>query len=215
MNKLRILIADDHRASRRGLRQFIELEPGLEVVAEAEDGQSALEGIRALKPQIAILDLRMPKLDGLEVARLTMEESLGVSIIFLTMYAEEKLLNHALEVGAKGYVLKDSAATEIVRCIRAVAAGEHYSSPTLAAYLETRNPSRSERSSLDLEVLTPTERRVLGLLADYKTTKEIGEELSISRSDVEMHRANICQKLHIEGSHSLMKFALGHKAFPS
>jgi DNA-binding NarL/FixJ family response regulator len=212
-NKLPILIADDHPLSRRGLRQVIESEPDFEVVSEAGDGQSALESIRALRPAIAILDIGMPKLDGLGVAQVALEESLPVDIIFLTMYREEKLFSRALELGAKGYVLKDSAATDIVRCIRAVAAGQHYTSPELTTYLvRRRRPVEGPRPGSGLEVLTLTERRVLRLLADYKTSKEIGEELFVSRRTVDTHRSNICLKLDIHGSHALMKFALEHKA---
>jgi len=212
--KMRILIADDYPLSRRGLREVVESEPDIEVVAEAGDGESALDSIRTLGPDIAILDIGMPKLDGLGVARATREELLPVSIIFLTMYREERLLNRALELGAKGYVLKDSAATDIVSCIRAVAAGQHYTSPELTTYLVKRSRSRkpAKEPRPGLEQLTPTERRVLRLLADYKTSKEIAEELFISCRTVDTHRANICQKLDIHGSHALMKFALEHKA---
>jgi DNA-binding NarL/FixJ family response regulator len=213
-NKVRILIADDHPLSRRGLRQVIESEPDFEVVSEADDGQQALEDIRNLRPEIAILDIGMPKLDGLGVARALLEESLPPHLIFLTVYREEKLFSRALELGGKGYVLKDSAATDIVRCIRAVAAGQHFISPELTTYLVERRPSgaSAEVSGLGLQALTPTELRVLRLLADYKTSREIAEALFISRRTVDTHRANICQKLDIHGSHALMKFALEHKA---
>src|SRR5262245_10321434 len=213
-NKVRILIADDHPLSRRGLRQVLESEADFEIVAEAGDGQSALDGIRALSPAVAVLDIAMPKLDGLEVARVALEESLPVDIIFLTMYREEKLFGRALELGVKGYVLKDNAATDIVRGIRAVASGQHYASPELTTYLVKRRRPDAAAQELrpGLEALTPTERRVLRLLAEYKTSKEIGEELFISRRTVDTHRANICLKLDIHGSHALMKFALEHKA---
>jgi DNA-binding NarL/FixJ family response regulator len=212
--RLRILIADDYPLSRAGLRQVIESQADCEVVAEANDGESALESIRTLLPDIAVLDISMPKMDGLAVARAVREASLPVDIVFLTMYREEELFNRALEIGAKGYVLKDSAAADIVTCLRAVIAGQHYTSPELTTYLvkRSRSPAPAADPPSGIESLTPTERKVLSLLAEYKTSKQIGEELFISRRTVDHHRANICQKLGIHGSYALMKFALEHKS---
>ena len=212
-NKPSIVIADDHPVFRRGLRDIIELERGFEVVGEAPDGQRALEMIRKLRPAIAIVDIAMPKLDGLSLAQQLLEEGSPVKIIFVTMYREEKLFTQSLEAKVKGYVLKDSAVTDIVSCIRAVAAGQNYASPELMTYLVKHvgrdapvDPTRS-----GLEELTPTERHVLSLIADYKTSKEIAEALFISPRTVDTHRNNMCQKLNIHGSHALMKFALAHK----
>jgi two-component system, NarL family, response regulator DegU len=209
---VRIVIADDHPVFLQGLRQIIELEPGLEVVGEASDGHSALEAIRVFKPRIVILDIEMPRLDGLAVTRRLREQKVPIEVILLTVHREESLLSYALELGVKGYVLKDSAVTDIVSCINAVAKGEYYTSPALTTYLVNRSriAERSPRPSLF--DLTPTERHVLRLIADYKTSKEIAEELGISRRTVETHRTNICQKLEIHGSHALMRFALEHKS---
>ena len=215
-NNLRIVIADDHPVFRLGLRQIIEEEPGFEVVGEAGDGQGALEMIRTLRPTIAILDVAMPQLDGLALARQLLADESSVEIIFVTMFREEKLFNKALEAGVKGYVLKDSAATDIVSCIKAVAAGQHYASPALTTYLVKRvRRAATDEPRSGMESLTPTERRVLSLIADYKTSKAIGEELFISPRTVDTHRNNICQKLGIHGSHALMKFALGQKGSSS
>jgi DNA-binding NarL/FixJ family response regulator len=211
-DNLRIVIADDHPVFRLGLRQIIEEEPGLQVVGDAGDGQGALEMIRTLRPAIAILDIAMPQLDGLVVARELLVGESSVEIIFVTMFREEKLFNTALEAGVKGYVLKDSAATDIVSCIKAVAAGQHYASPALTTYLvKGVRRTAADKPRSGVESLTPTERRVLSLIADYKTSKAIGDELFISPRTVDTHRHNICQKLGIHGSHALMKFALGHK----
>jgi DNA-binding NarL/FixJ family response regulator len=211
---VRIVIADDHPVFLQGLRQIIELEPGLEVVGEASDGNSALEAIRIYKPGIVILDIEMPRLDGLAVARRLREQKMPIEIILLTVHREESLLSYALELGVKGYVLKDSAVTDIVSCINAVAKGEYYTSPALTTYLVNRSRigERARGTRPGLFDLTPTERHVLRLIADYKTSKEIAEELGISRRTVETHRTNICQKLEIHGSHALMKFALEHKS---
>jgi DNA-binding NarL/FixJ family response regulator len=144
-----------------------------------------------------------------------------VAVIFLTVYREESFFNQALSLGTKGYVLKDSAVTDIVASIRAVAAGEHYTSPAMTSYLMTKR--RGVRASAEetgpvisrpdvLEQLTPTERRILILIADYRTSREIGEALHVSYRTVQTHRTNICTKLDLRGNHALMKFALDHKA---
>jgi DNA-binding NarL/FixJ family response regulator len=211
---VRIVIADDHPVFLQGLRQIIELEPGLEVVGEAGDGNSALEAIRIFKPGIVILDIEMPQLDGLAVTRRLREQKLPIEVILLTVHREESLLSYALELGVRGYVLKDSAVVDIVSCINAVVRGEYYTSPALTTYLVDRSriAERPRGSRPGLPDLTPTERHVLRLIADYKTSKEIAEDLGISRRTVETHRTNICQKLEIHGSHALMKFALEHKS---
>ena len=216
-NKTRIVIADDHPVFRFGLRQIIEAEPGFEVVGEADQGETARDLIQKIRPAIAILDVAMPILDGLALARVLQKEEIPVKIILVTMYREEKLFKKALEAGVKGYVLKDSAASDIISCIKAVAAGQNYTSPELTTYLVSRvrqvDAVREPRSGV--ETLTATELRVLALLAEYKTSKEIAQELFISPRTVETHRNNICQKLGIHGSHALMKFALAQKSFPT
>lgn len=212
-NRTTILIADDHPVLRLGLRGLIESERDLEVVSEASDGERALELIQALHPAIAILDIAMPKLDGLALAEQLIGQEPPVKIILLTMYREDKLFRKALDAGVKGYVLKDSMVTDIVGCIRAVAAGQHYASPELTTYLVNRVKHVDITSALrsGLEGLTATERRVLSLIADYKTSKEIAQALFVSPRTIETHRNNICQKLGVSGSHALIKFALGHK----
>jgi len=212
-NKLSIVIADDHPVFRVGLREIIESEPGFQVVGAAGDGEQALEMIATLRPAIAILDVSMPKLDGLAVARKLASAEPAVGVILVTMYREQKLFTQALEAGVKGYVLKDSAATDIISCIKAVAAGQNYVSPELTTYLvnRVREAEIAELPRSDLQGLTTTELRILSLLADYKTSKEIAQDLFISPRTVDTHRNHICQKLDIHGSHALMKFALAHK----
>jgi len=212
-NKLSIVIADDHPVFRHGLRQIIEADPRFEVVGEESDGLTALETIQTHRPAIAILDIGMPKLDGLALAHHLQEEGPPVKIIFVTMYREEKLFKKALEAGVKGYVLKDSAVTDIISCLNAVAAGQNYTSPELTTYLMNRVrevETESIRRS-GLEGLTDSELRVLSLIANCKINKEIAQALFISPRTVETHRNNICKKLGVHGSHALMKFALEHK----
>lgn len=212
-SKQRILIADDHPLSRAGLRHVVESKSEFQVISEVGDGESALTTIRKEQPDIAVLDINMPKLDGLAVAQVLQAEELDLALVFLTMYREPKIFDRAIELGAKGYVLKDCAAHEIVACLHAVAAGQHYVSPELTTHLLTRNRSQKSNGGpgKGIDQLSPAERRVLRLLSDYKTSKQIAEELFISRRTVENHRSNICQKLDIHGSHALMKFALEHK----
>lgn len=211
--ELSIVIADDHPMFRVGLRETIESEPGFKVVGEAGDGEQALEMISRMHPSIAILDVSMPKLDGLALARKLVVQEPAVGVILVTMYREQKLFTQALEAGVKGYVLKDSAVTDIISCIKAVAAGQNYASPELTTYLvkRVRQAETAGLARSDLEGLTTTELRILSLLAEYKTSKEIAQELFISPRTVDTHRNNICQKLEIHGSHALVKFALAHK----
>lgn len=212
--EIRIVIADDHPIFRRGLRSVIETDQKLKIVAEAEDGEAALEQIQILHPEIAILDMEMPNRDGFEVMQEIQEKKLPVAVIFLTMYKDERFFNAALDQGAKGYVLKDSAATDIIAGIKTVAAGQNFISPQLSTYLlnrRTRAISLVEQKP-GLNDLTPTERQVLRLIAVNKTSKQIADELFIAVRTVEKHRANVCEKLELRGSHALLSFALEHKS---
>jgi len=212
--EIRIVIADDHPIFRRGLRVVIESDPLLKVVAEADDGQSALARIREIQPDVAVLDIDMPPPDGLEVARWIREQRLAVEAIFLTMHKDEALLNAALDAGVKGFIIKDGAANEIVGCIKAVAAGQSFFSPTLSGHLLNRR-NRADalaRQSPSINDLTASERRVLLLVAESKTNKEIAGELFISVRTVEHHRSNICAKLGLTGKQALLTFALTHKS---
>jgi DNA-binding NarL/FixJ family response regulator len=211
--EVKIVIADDHPVFRQGLRQVIETDPLLTVVGEAADGKAAMEQIEKTAAGIAVLDLDMPNGDGFEVARVLKQKRLPVRIIILTMHKDERFLNTALDLGINGYLLKDSAVIEIISSIKAVNAGQDYISPALTGYLLKRRHSASLiEETPAVARLTPTERRILSLLADYKTSKEIAAELFISSRTVEHHRSNICEKLNLRGSHALIKFACDHKS---
>ena len=213
-SEIRILIADDHAIFRQGLRQVLEKEPRLKVVAEAADGAAALERIREMRPDIALLDIDMPVRDGFSVARNLRDERLPVEVIFLTMHRDELHLNEALNLGIRGYVVKDGAVIEVVDCIRTVLAGESYISPALSTHLlnRARRAAALAREQPSLAQLTATERRVLALLAEYRTSKEIAASLGVSVRTIENHRANISNKLEIHGSHALVKFAVQNKS---
>ncbi len=212
-NELRILIADDHPIFRQGLRQLIEHDPQIRVVAEASDGEEALQRIGEFQPDIALLDLDMPHLDGFALARRVQEEGWPVRIVFLTMHKDKLHFNKALDLGVQGYVVKDGAAAEVLSCLKTVAAGDSYISPAVSSLLLVR---RQRAASLNrqpgVEELNDTERRILVRLADYKTNKQIADELNLSIRTVENNRARICQKLDLHGSHALIKFATEHKS---
>lgn len=213
-DKITIIIADDHPIVRQGLRQTIEEDRRLHVVAEAANGQEALAAIFEYLPQVTILDVDMPVMNGFEVARAVREKGVQTEIVFLTMHRDEDLFNEAIDLGAKGYVLKDSALTDIIDCIKAVAASQHYASHALTSFLinRSRRSIQLAEEQPSINDLTPTERSVLKLIAENLTSREIGEKLFVSPRTVEKHRENICQKLDMHGSHSLLKFALSHKS---
>lgn len=210
-NELTLLIADDHPIFRRGLRMVLESDPLIRVLAEAENGVTALAEIKRLLPKVALLDMDMPEMDGLTVAREIRDQGLPVAVAFLTMHKDEATFNTALNVGAKGYVVKDSAVSEIIGCVKAVAAGQRFISPVLSGHLLNRSQSPAPATS-PLESLSQAERRVLRLIAAGKLNAEIAAELFLSVRTVEHHRSNICSKLSLNGKHALLTFALAHKA---
>lgn len=213
-DKITILIADDHPVVRQGLRQTIEEDSRLQVVAEASDGEKAIAAISDYSPQVTILDIDMPVMNGFDTARAIRKKGLATEIIFLTMHRDEDIFNEAIDLGARGFVLKDSALTDIIECIKAVAASQHYTSHALTSFLinRTRRAIGLTEKQPSIGDLTPTERNVMRLIADNLTTKEIGERLFVSPRTVEKHRENICRKLDLTGSHSLIKFAVSHRS---
>jgi len=184
------------------------------VLGEAGDGKAALEQIETLKPHVAVLDVDMPLLDGIAVARAVREKRLQVEIVFLTVHREGDLLEEAMSLGARGYVLKDSGAADVVSAIRSAARGNHYVSPAMTGHLiqARQRAAALEHEQPGLKDLTPAERRVLKLIAEYKTTKQIADELCVSPRTVEVHRAHISTKLGLHGSLALVKFAIQHAA---
>jgi DNA-binding NarL/FixJ family response regulator len=208
-----ILIADDHPIFREGLRRVIEKQRGWKIVAEAGDGETALHLIKELRPDIALLDVVMPKLNGLGVAREVQRKKLPVAIVFLTMFKESDVFDEAMDLGIKGYMLKDNAVVEIVNCMRSVASGEYFISPAISHLLvkRTERARGLAQEQPRLQNLTPAERRILLLIADGKTSKQIGAELFVSPKTVDNHRFNIAEKLGVRGPNGLLKFALENR----
>jgi two-component system, NarL family, response regulator DegU len=209
-----IVIADDHPVFRKGLRGIIESSPKFHVIGEAEDGETALALIREHQPNIAVLDIEMPKMTGLDVARVVKNETLPVALIILTMYDDGDLFDEAMDTGIMGYVLKDSAILEIVRGITNVAEGEYFVSAAMTSMALQKIPEYQpqQRERLGLHLLTQAEKQILRHIAADKTTKEISEVLHVSRRTVDNHRAHICAKLHLSGAFALIKFAVKHKS---
>jgi len=210
-SRISVLIADDHPLFLEGVRRAVEGVPSMLVVAEARDGEMALREIEARRPDLAILDIRMPKRSGLQVLREMKERQLSTDVIFLTMYDDEETFNEAMDLGVMGYVSKESAVDDLVAAIGTVVKGKHYISPALMDLMVGRcaRPASKGRA---LDPLSPAERKILKLIADSKTSKEIAEELFISQRTVENHRAHISAKLGIHGSYSLLKFAIENRA---
>jgi len=203
-----LIIADDHPIFRKGLVEV--LRSTFRIVAEAGDGIEAVDAIERLEPEIAILDIDMPRMNGLEVMKEIERRRLDVNVIVLTMYDEEKMFNKALDFGVRGYVLKESAVTDIRDSVAAVSEGKYYISPSISGFLVRRNRGMSHYGT-GLEELTQSERRIMRLISENKTSKDIAEELSISINTVENHRSHICRKLNITGNNALLRFALEKK----
>ncbi len=211
--EISIIIADDHPIVRKGLREIIEADSRLKVLAEADDGEEAVALIEKLKPEIAVLDIDMPRLDGFGAVRELQKRRLPVKIVFLTIHRKEDIFHAAMDLGVSGYILKDSAIFEIVGGIKAVAAGEYFVTASLTSFLIGRRhrAQNFQRNEPNLARLTPTERRILQLIADYKSNKEIAAELFVHYRTIETHRTNICQKLELQGHKALLKFAVENK----
>ncbi|MBL8203896.1 MAG: response regulator transcription factor [Blastocatellia bacterium] len=207
--KIKIFIADDHPIFRGGLRQLIALELNMEVMGEAKDGAEAIERLLHCQADVALLDIDMPKASGFDVLTAVREKGLTLQFIFLTMHKDEQFLNAALDLGVKGFLVKDSAAEEVIDCINAVVNGEEFISPQLTGFLlkRIRQVQAAPAKASQLDHLTLTERKVLKLIAAYKTNKEIAAELNMGVRTVEQHRLNISEKFDLKGRHALMKFA--------
>lgn len=212
-NEIKIVIADDHPIFRNGLRQLLETESKFRVIGEADNGETALDLICESRPNVAILDIDMPEKDGFEVAQTLYNKSIPVEVVFLTMHKNKKLFDAALNIDVKGFVLKDSAMADLINAVKAVSRGENFISSQLSTFLiERRRQSQAFiQKTPSVNNLTPTEKRILSMIGEYLTSKEIAAKLFISIRTVEHHRASIAIKLELKGSHALLKFALDHK----
>ncbi|HEY7323096.1 MAG TPA: response regulator transcription factor [Candidatus Binatia bacterium] len=206
---VKILIADDHKILREGLKSLLEQKPDFVVVAEAEDGLSAFAGVKKYKPDLAILDIGMPGLNGIEVTRRIRSEIPETRVIALSMHADRRFVMGVLEAGANGYLLKDSAFEELVTAVAAVAKGRMYLSSSIAETVVKSSLEKSDHGQQGTSVLlSGREREVLQMIAEGKSTKEIAFQLFVSSKTVETHRKQIMDKLNIRTIAGLTKYAI-------
>lgn len=204
-----ILLVDDHRIVREGLRTLLGQQPDLAVVGEAADGRDAVTQACLLRPDVIVMDIAMPELNGVEATRLILAELPAVRIVALSMYADRRFVAEILRAGALGYVLKDGAFEELALAIRTVTEGKTYLSPSIAGLVVEELVRRTETpGSPSLGGLTPRERQVLKLLADGMRPREIAQELAISAKTVEVHKQNLMNKLEIHTASELTRFAI-------
>jgi DNA-binding NarL/FixJ family response regulator len=213
MSKIRILLADDHGLVRKGLRLLVESQEGMEVVAEASDGREAVRLAAEWLPDIAILDIAMPNLNGIEATAQIVKSGADVRVVILSMHSDESYVVRALDAGARGYLLKDSAEDDLVQAIHTVAEGRPYFSPAISAtLLEDYVRTLRQRGLTDsCDLLTDREKEVLQLLAEGKSNKEVATLLNLSPYTIETHRTNMMQKLNLHNTAEIVLYAVRKK----
>jgi len=207
---MRILLGDDHTLVRQGLRKILEEQPDWEVVGEASDGREAVRETAALQPEVAVLDIGMPLLNGIEATRQIVRRFPAINVLILSMHSEEAYITQAMQAGARGYLLKDSADTELIRAVGAVAAGKSFCSPVVAkVMLDDYVRHLADKGMTDrYESLSEREREIFQLIAEAHSNKAIADLLSISPATVETHRAHILQKLDVHNTAELVLYAV-------
>jgi two-component system, NarL family, response regulator NreC len=210
MRKIRILLADDHQLIRTGLRLVIEQQADLSVVGEASDGRQAVALAKSLRPDVTVMDISMPSLSGIEAALQITQSHPEIAVIVLSMHPDESYVLRALKAGVKGYLLKDSADSDLIEAVRAVARGKSFFSPSVSKVLLDDYMRKLKRSGAEdaYDLLTPREREILQLVAEGKSNKEVANLLNLSVYTVETHRSNIMQKLRLKGIPELMLYAV-------
>jgi two-component system, NarL family, response regulator NreC len=210
MRKTRILLADDHQLMRSGLRLVIERQPDLTVVGEAADGREAVALAKSLRPDVAVMDISMPNLNGIEAAYQITQTHSETAVIMLSMHPDESYILRTLKAGAKGYLLKDSAEADLITAVRAVAQGKSFFSPAVSKVLLDDYMRKLKRSGAEdpYDLLTPREREILQLVAEGKSNKEVANLLNLSVYTVETHRSNVMRKLNLKGVPELTLYAV-------
>lgn len=207
---IRILIADDHAIVRAGLRALIHAESGLKLVGEAAGGYEAIELVEKNHPDVLVLDLSMPDLDGISVTRDIKQKYPNLRILILTLHEDEAMLKEAIKAGASGYVLKRAAETELILAIQTIQRGNLYVDPSMVRVLLGEPQHSAPQLTISAEALTPREIEILKLIVEGYTNRQIGEELMISFRTVEGHRANIADKLGLHTRVDLVRYAREH-----
>jgi DNA-binding NarL/FixJ family response regulator len=207
---MKILLADDHNVLRKGLRRILEEQPDLEVVGEASDGREAVSLNNLLRPDIVVMDIAMPLMNGLEATRQILQRSTDVNVLILSMYSDENYVVQVLRAGARGYLLKDTAEEDLITAVRTVAKGQPFFSPKIAKLLlgDSMQRLRTEGVNDSYDLLTPREREVLQLIAEGKSNKEAAAALFVSPTTIETHRARIMDKLDLHSTADIVLYAV-------
>jgi DNA-binding NarL/FixJ family response regulator len=208
MKPIRIVVAEDHALVRAGICSLLEKLPGVEVVGEAADGREALELLKTQAPHVALLDISMPGMNGLEAAARAARRFPATRVILLSMHANEEYVHRALKAGVAGYLLKDSGTAELELAVRAVARGETFLSPAISKQVISDYVRRTGAETTSLEALTPRQREILQLIAEGHTTKEIAKKLDLGVKTVETHRAALMTRLDIHDVAGLVRYAI-------
>jgi two-component system response regulator NreC len=210
MRKIRILLADDHQLMRSGLRLLIEQQPGLTVVGEAGDGREVVSLAKSLKPDVVVMDIGMPNLNGIEATHQITQSQPEIAVVILSMHSDESYVLRVLKAGAKGYLLKDSADADLIKAVHAVAGGKSFFSPAVSKVLLDDYVRKLKRSGIEdaYDLLTPREREILQLIAEGKSNKDVANLLNLSVYTIETHRSNIMEKLHLRGLPELILYAV-------
>ncbi len=213
MNAIRILLADDHGIVRRGLHYLLERSPGMQVVGEAADGREAVRLAEETSPDVVVMDIAMPNLNGIEATAQIVKKNPKAGVIILSMHSDEAYLVRALSAGARGYLLKDSAEADLIRAVQAVSQGRPFFSPAISQTLLEDYMRRLQQENLQdsYDLLTDREKEVLQLLAEGKSNKEVATLLSLSLYTVETHRSNLMQKLGLHNTAEIVLYAVRKK----
>jgi DNA-binding NarL/FixJ family response regulator len=210
MNKIRVLLADDHTLIRAGLRMVVDAQPDLAAIGEADDGRAAVALAETLKPDVIVMDIGMPSLNGIEACRQIRETLPETQVVMLSMHSDEGYVLRALKAGAKAYLLKDSAEADLAQAIRAAAAGKSFFSPAVGKVLLEDYMRKLQRTGAEdsYDLLSPREREILQLVAEGNSSKDIANLLELSVYTVETHRARVMQKLNLHGIPELILYAV-------
>jgi two-component system response regulator NreC len=210
MRKTRVLLADDHQLMRSGVRLMLEREPDIAVVGEASDGREAVSLAKTLRPEVVVMDIGMPSLNGIEAALQMTQHNPELAVVMLSMHSDESYVLRALKAGARGYLLKDSAEADLIKAVHVVAGGKSFFSPAVSKVLLDDYVRKLSRSGTEdaYDLLTPREREILQLIAEGKSNKDVANLLNLSVYTVESHRSNLMEKLNLKGVPELILYAV-------
>jgi two-component system response regulator NreC len=208
MATIRVLLVEDHTVVRQGLRRLLETEPEIAIVGEFGDGRGAIEAVRTLRPAVAIVDISLPNLNGIEVTRQLTKTSPDTKVLILSMHADDGYVRQSLKAGAKGYLLKDADDRDLIKAVHALDAGGSYFSPAISRIVLDGYLHESAGATDELSLLSDREREVLQLIAEGKSNKEVSQMLDVAVSTVESHRKHIMEKLDLHNTAAIVRFAL-------